>query len=657
LPQPIGFYQLGANPTDVILDGTRALVGTGSNVLIVDLTNPSQPFDGGQINGTFGSRLALDPNGVLIAAGNIPATSVQTATLGSPCAGYRAQIKNGAPRASVTYPLKNLDWTIGNGSFSYPSSGEGFVLSGVALGGRYMADEMSLPYLLVQRNVDGTANGPTTPAYMECQLSDAGGGTGACTNSPTSRSQLLQFQYVNSNPNYFALQAQYLLDRLDGDPDVTPQVPDSCVVVTQDHEFWKEGYDACEASDVLSCARFKPIASYQYFTDSGPGIKTVNSAQRFLFNPNSGYSAPPAPATGGAASSVTMLMFDCEHSDPLTEVLALISNPGALLDAYPACLNPLAVTGNYPILTNPLTRETTIRVIQNGKAAPPDPSLLTALTSNLTRADNLHLRNTEDGLPISEPTSNGNPGCPECVHIHWRWAQLLERNDYVGATVVSPRFNNNGGNAIIPPNSNQDVDIALDYLNTSETGLDPSNQLWAGGAQTIFSGLQGSPLAFWYSGTGHTSGESFFVHGGFFSSLRVTIGNPGIITSDTRFFLPLQQTFACPAEVMTLGECSVTSSITNKTGDPLHWVATLSDVSGNVINGAACNSGVTTLNGVACNPTSGDMTGASGTATINLPGNLSEKLILNIQVTDTATQWSTQRQAYVTEIITAPAPD
>jgi hypothetical protein len=79
LPQPVGFFQLSAGPTDVILDGTMALVGTGSNGLIVDLTNPAQPVNGGVIAGSFGSRLALDSNGVLIAAGNIPSSSVQTA--------------------------------------------------------------------------------------------------------------------------------------------------------------------------------------------------------------------------------------------------------------------------------------------------------------------------------------------------------------------------------------------------------------------------------------------------------------------------------------------------------------------------------------------------------------------------------------------------
>ena len=651
LPQPVGFFQLSSGPTDVILDGTMALVGTGSNVLIVDLTNPAQPADGGIIAGSFGSRLALDSNGELIAAGNIPSTSVQIATLGSACAGYRSQIKNGAPIANVTYPLQNLDWTIGNGSFSDAAQPEGFVLSNIALGGRYMADQMSLPYLVVQR----TANGPTTPAYMECQLYNGGDGSaGACTNSPTSRSQLLQFQLVNSNPNYFALQAQYLVDRLDGDPDVTPQAPDSCIVVTQDYEFWKEGYDACEASDVLSCARFKPKASYSYYTDSGPTINTVNTAQQFLFNPNPGYATPvlapqvPAPPP---ASSVSMLMYDCEHSASAyallpvpIQTLLTTSNPGAILDTSVACQIP-GITANYG--TNPLTTETAVRVIQNGLTASATNLIPTKSTGPLPfiRADNLHLRNTENDAPIQEPQTNGNPGCPECVHIHWRWAQLLERNDLVGAAVVSPRFNNNGGYAIVPANSNQDVDIAIDELNPAETGLDPSGQLWAGGAQMI---NQGEPLAFWYSGTGHSSNESFFVHGGFFSSLRVTIGNPTLFSIPLPLPIPVApQELAC---ILPGSTCPpVSSAITNNTGHTLQWVATLTDLNGNVI-----------ANGAAPNPNTGTLTGSSGAATVSLPQGSGQPflqtLILNVQVTDMTTQWSTQRQAYVTEVVTSIAP-
>src|ERR1700688_2513541 len=90
-------------PTDVVLDGTMALVGTGSNVLVVDLTNPYDPVSGGQITGSFGTRLALDPNGILIAAGNVPRaifpnSTVQTTTLQGP-------ITISSPSQGATFPV------------------------------------------------------------------------------------------------------------------------------------------------------------------------------------------------------------------------------------------------------------------------------------------------------------------------------------------------------------------------------------------------------------------------------------------------------------------------------------------------------------------------------------------------------------------------
>ncbi len=138
LPLPIGFFQLSAGPTDVILDGTMALVGTGSNVLVVDLTNPYDPVNGGQITGSFGTRLALDPNGTLIAAGNVPSatapnSTVQTTTLqgpitiSSPTQGATFPVI--APNYNVTNPITfnattpnspSLSWTL---NLSYTTTG------------------------------------------------------------------------------------------------------------------------------------------------------------------------------------------------------------------------------------------------------------------------------------------------------------------------------------------------------------------------------------------------------------------------------------------------------------------------------------------------------------------------------------------------------
>jgi hypothetical protein len=99
------------------------------------------------------------------------------------------------------------------------------------------------------------------------------------------------------------------------------------------------------------------------------------------------------------------------------------------------------------------------------------------------------------------------------------------------------------------------------------------------------------------------------------------------------------QSFACPTLQVIAGLCPIVSSITNNTGDPMQWTATFTLQNGNPIVG-----------GVAATQTIGNFTGLSGNATIFLPGGVisGQTLILTIQVTDLATQWSTQRQAYVT---------
>src|SRR5260370_7474354 len=45
-PKAIGFLQLPTGGTDVKLNGSLALVATGTNVLLVNLENPSQPVFG-----------------------------------------------------------------------------------------------------------------------------------------------------------------------------------------------------------------------------------------------------------------------------------------------------------------------------------------------------------------------------------------------------------------------------------------------------------------------------------------------------------------------------------------------------------------------------------------------------------------------------------
>jgi hypothetical protein len=80
-PQLVGFLPLATAGTDVTLNGTTALINTGTNVLLVNLENPAQPLFAGQIAGNFGNWLAMTPTGFMITtSSNTPNGGVQSAT-------------------------------------------------------------------------------------------------------------------------------------------------------------------------------------------------------------------------------------------------------------------------------------------------------------------------------------------------------------------------------------------------------------------------------------------------------------------------------------------------------------------------------------------------------------------------------------------------
>jgi hypothetical protein len=101
------------------------------------------------------------------------------------------------------------------------------------------------------------------------------------------------------------------------------------------------------------------------------------------------------------------------------------------------------------------------------------------------------------------------PGCPECIHIHWRWGRsiggLLANGDYF------PDLN--GGNPLIPEGSDQSVSIAVVAYHANEE--QPRNYLDLLTGENLRSGKD---LVFWYSATGHQNRDTFFRHGGFFGT-------------------------------------------------------------------------------------------------------------------------------------------
>jgi hypothetical protein len=91
------------------------------------------------------------------------------------------------------------------------------------------------------------------------------------------------------------------------------------------------------------------------------------------------------------------------------------------------------------------------------------------------------------------------PGCPECVHIHWRWSSIFTDQQF------------GHGRPLIPTDSNQSVDFAITRLNAGEG--DPLNYRSLANGES----LSDTVPVFWYSAIGYKTRDAFFTHGGFFS--------------------------------------------------------------------------------------------------------------------------------------------
>ena len=227
---------------------------------------------------------------------------------------------------------------------------------------------------------------------------------------------------------------------------------------------------ACEPSEEapghlhgapLPCARFRPIVTYDFRASGGEQLNSISTAQRlhFVISSDVGHSS----ANRGA----TAVFRDCDGAQ------------GSGI--------PLPCGFDWPYVfwrlncQNPLLREVATSAILGGRS--------------IDLWDNFH--QTFKGR-VDEPIPP--PGCPECVHIHWRWS-----NAFAGAQF-------RGGNPLIPMGSNQSVNFAIVHFAPGEE--DPIDYRSLVTGDSLF---PGSPV-FWYSATGFQDTDQFFTHGGFFSS-------------------------------------------------------------------------------------------------------------------------------------------
>jgi hypothetical protein len=255
------------------------------------------------------------------------------------------------------------------------------------------------------------------------------------------------------------------------------------------------------------------------------------------FNPNSGPTEPKYP--------VNATLLTCDHDLGISPVRALCAPTYPTVSTL-VLVPELGIAGTVSLPTgadivgifgggnnNPMSTEQYATIIKGGVEQPvPEPGGASGVFPGFgsTIIDNLHwspqpLTNPNQGIDL--PTV-GEPGCPACVHVHWRWSNLLNPIDWfdvafntniLGAP-INPNFRNNGGLPNIPFGSTQDVAIAVEASGVEHPAPGqlvsdlPSNK------SILPANLIQSPT-FWYVGTGHQPSDTFFLHGGAFSSVYV----------------------------------------------------------------------------------------------------------------------------------------
>jgi uncharacterized repeat protein (TIGR01451 family) len=256
-----------------------------------------------------------------------------------------------------------------------------------------------------------------------------------------------------------------------------PAGSSNCLQIIQRYEFHKRRL-GCEPLAALECSPWKPFVKYQLF---GPGqIVSLNIPQRFHFMVN------------GFPENSVGLFRDCDS------LLGCLWGKGYVFSEK----------------FNPLDMEWDDRIITQGQDA--------------GTWDNIHQTFERD---IQEPADFPHfftPGCPECMHFHWRWGERVGE-EY------------GGGKPLLVPPTNQDVDIGIALFRASED--DPLDYRTLMNTEVIqpmkyvnddyrWPVARPDEVVFWYSSTGHQATDTFFpMLGAFFSPSFV--GDTAPITPST----------------------------------------------------------------------------------------------------------------------------
>ena len=335
------------------------------------------------------------------------------------------------------------------------SDNDGLVLRDIYLNNRVLADRISLPYFKIDAYKDGS------------QAVQTRGELKPITSGTNMRSRLTGIFLKNTGPDYF-IGANYEIDGI-------PGVPNACLNIKQEYHFYDPRADSqpltdgrCEPSgDITNCARFNPLVKYEFKGGNGEHLRSITTPERATFFINQ--------KVGG----VSVL----RDLDSLS--VSAVSSGGFKLPKE-----------------NPVEKEGFYQVVKQGRI-------------DAGKVDNAHFSDVGD---VSEPpiviNASSIPhigaGCPNCVHLHWRWGEFL-------------KFPPGHGGQLLNNNSDQTIDIAYTLLRPGEE--DPSDYTQLLNDETInIVRVFGNPMTgrivkynftpsravFWYSPFGFSESDTFF---------------------------------------------------------------------------------------------------------------------------------------------------
>jgi hypothetical protein len=173
-----------------------------------------------------------------------------------------------------------------------------------------------------------------------------------------------------------------LVDQInDSDPGVVPCEPSETALVHRPTPF--------------ICDRFRPALSYTFFPAPGDQLLFVEAVQRLQFHPD------------GKPIAASTLAHDCNIGETISPSGDQCFN------------NPFGLAPKLPgiALFNRNEDPLTIEAAQVGVDTAPRADLGGGPGNFPGKEDNIHL-STHFLVSLPLPP----PGCPNCIHLHWRWA-------------------------------------------------------------------------------------------------------------------------------------------------------------------------------------------------------------------------------------------